>query len=127
MNILIDSSVWILYFNKGTNSNEIEFLIDENLVVINEIVLTELVPFLLLHNQKKLVKLLHEIRKIPLVVNWEEISKIQLKCIKKGINGIGIPDLIIAQNAKENNVHIFSKDKHFSHINNVYPILLHPG
>jgi len=127
LNILIDSSVWIHYFNKGTKANEIEFLIDESLVVTNDIILTELIPFLLLHNQKKLVKLLQEIKKLPLLIDWEELTNIQYKSIKKGINGIGIPDLIIAQNAKENNVHIFSNDKHFKHINTIYPILLHSG
>jgi predicted nucleic acid-binding protein len=33
--------------------------------------------------------------------------------VKNGLNGIGIPDLIIAQNAKQNNCEIYSFDSHF--------------
>jgi len=38
----------------------------------------------------------------------------QYKCLKNGLNGIGIPDLIIAQNAKLNHCEIYSLDNHFS-------------
>ena len=38
------------------------------------------------------------------------------KCLKKGINGVGIPDLIIAQNAIQNHCEIYSLDNHFKMI-----------
>lgn len=34
-------------------------------------------------------------------------------CLRKGINGIGIPDLLIAQNAMQGNMRLLSNDKHF--------------
>ena len=34
--------------------------------------------------------------------------------MKKGINGVGIPDLLIAQNAIHNQCEIFSLDRHFA-------------
>jgi len=40
-------------------------------------------------------------------------DQFQVKCIKKGINGVGIPDLIIAQNARQNDCAIYSLDRHF--------------
>jgi len=40
------------------------------------------------------------IKKNPLNINWQQIIDFQVQCLKSGANGIGIPDLIIAQNAK---------------------------
>ncbi len=37
----------------------------------------------------------------------------KIKCLKSGINGDGIPDLIVAQNSKQNNCKIYSLDSHF--------------
>jgi predicted nucleic acid-binding protein len=58
------------------------------------------------------------------VVNWEHIIDYQYKCLKKGLNGIGIPDLIIAQNAKQNHCSIYSLDKHFNRMENILNIKL---
>ncbi len=55
MYILVDSSIWIEYFRNGLFSREIELFIDENLLVTNYLILSELIPFLKLRNQKKLV------------------------------------------------------------------------
>jgi predicted nucleic acid-binding protein len=38
--------------------------------------------------------------------------------MKSGSNGIGIPDLLIAQNAIQNETPIYSIDKHFSYMFN---------
>ncbi len=46
-------------------------------------------------------RLLHKINKLEIVINWSQLIDYQYKCIKNGINGIGIPDLMIAQNAKQ--------------------------
>ena len=124
MKILIDSSVWVDYFRSGIKSKIVDFLIDENLIVINEIILSELVPYLLLKKQNKVVKLLKNIELIALNINWSEIIQIQEKCLKKGINGIGIPDLIIAQNAIQNSVPIYTFDKHFTEISKVTKLKL---
>ncbi|HFD31916.1 MAG TPA: PIN domain nuclease, partial [Gammaproteobacteria bacterium] len=45
--------------------------------------------------------------------------------LKSGANGVGIPDLIIAQNAKQNNCTIYSLDKHFRLLNKVLKVNLH--
>ncbi len=102
MSVLVDTSIWIEYFRSGSNSDKLDFLIDENLIVINDLILAELVPSLKARNQRKIVKLLHNINKLDLSINWDQIIEFQLKCLKHGLNGIGTPDLIIAQNAKQN-------------------------
>lgn len=113
MEVLVDSSIWIDYFRGGQNSAALDALIDANALVVNDIILAELVPFLKLKNQLKVIKLLYELNRIPLQIDWNEIIELQIACLKNGNNGIGIPHLIIAQNAKLNNCSIYSLDKHF--------------
>ena len=113
MSVLVDTSIWIEYFRTGSNSEKLDFLIDENLIVINDLILAELVPSLRTRNQRKIVKLLHNINKLELSIKWDQIIEFQFKCLKNGLNGIGIPDLIVAQNAKQNHCEIYSLDRHF--------------
>jgi hypothetical protein len=113
MSVLVDTSIWIEYFRTGNNSEKLDFLIDENLIVINDLILAELVPSLRVRNQRRIVKLLNNINKLELSINWDQLIEFQFKCLKNGLNGIGIPDLIVAQNAKQNHCEIYSLDSHF--------------
>ncbi len=113
MGVLVDTSIWIDYFKGGDDSTDLGTLIDENLVVTNDIILAELVPYLKVKKQVAVVKLLQEINRLPMQINWDEIVEFQVRCLKAGANGVGIPDLIIAQNAKANNCKVYSLDKHF--------------
>lgn len=113
MSVLVDTSVWANYFRSGKSSGKLDFLIDENLIVINDLILAELVPFLEIRNQRKLPGLLRNINKLPLNIDWDQLIEFQIKCLRKGVNGIGIPDLMVAQNAKQNLCEIFSLDNHF--------------
>ena len=124
MSVLVDTSVWIEYFRNGNNFEKLDFLIDENLVATNDLILAELIPFLKVRNQGKLINLLHKINKYEIVVNWGQIIDYQYSCLKKGLNGIGIPDLIIVQNAKQNHCSIYSLDKHFNRMENILNIKL---
>lgn len=124
MSVLVDTSVWVEYFRQGTNPEKLDFLIDENLVVTNDLILAELVPFLKVRNQNKLISLLYTINKLRLVVDWEEIREFQVKCLKRGVNGIGIPDLIIAQNAKQHGCAIYSLNNHFRILKDFLKIIL---
>ncbi|MBL0380979.1 MAG: PIN domain-containing protein [Desulfofustis sp. PB-SRB1] len=114
MKVLVDYSVWIDYFKSGERSEELDYLIDNNLIYINDLILTELIPSLKLQHQSSLIAALKEVARLPLSIHWQQIQELQLSCLKNGINGIGIPDLIIAQNAMQNVCLIFSLDKHFS-------------
>ena len=113
MSVIVDTSVWIDYFRSGNNSAKLDFLIDEELIVINDLILAELVPFLKVQNQRNIIKLLFYIKKLDLTLNWDQIIEFQFNCLKNGLNGIGIPDLIVAQNAKQNRCEIYSFDNHF--------------
>lgn len=113
MSVLVDTSVWVEYFRSGNNSERLDFLIDENLIVTNDLIMAELLPFLKVRNQRKLINLLLNINKLALAINWNQIIDYQYKCLKNGLNGIGIPDLLIAQNAKQNHSEIFTFDNHF--------------
>ncbi|MDM8567325.1 PIN domain-containing protein [Candidatus Halobeggiatoa sp. HSG11] len=113
MQILVDTSVWVDYFRSGKKSEKLDFLIDENLLVINDVILAELIPFLIVRNEKKVIKLLRQIRNTNMDICWQEIIELQTQCISSGLNGIGIPDLLIAQNSKQHKTKIYSLDKHF--------------
>jgi len=113
MEVLVDTSIWIDYFKSGDNSSDMDSLIDENILVTNDIILAELLPYLKIKKQTKVIELLQNITRPPLKINWEKIIETQILCLKSGANGIGIPDLIIAQHAKENNCMIYTLDKHF--------------
>jgi predicted nucleic acid-binding protein len=113
MSILVDSSIWIEYFRSGKNSKKLDLLIDENLIAVNDLILAELVPFLKIRNQQKVINLLYDIKKLNLSIDWNQIIAFQFRCLENGLNGISIPDLIITQNAKQNRCKIYSLDNHF--------------
>jgi len=124
MSVLVDTSVWIQYFKGGNNFEKLDFLIDENLVVINDLILAELIPFLKIRNQRKVIKLLNHINKLEIHIEWDQLIEFQYKCLKNGLNGVGIPDLIIIQNAKQNHCEIYSLDNHFKLIKDIVKIKL---
>ena len=113
MSVLVDTSIWVDYLRSGNFAEKLDYFIDENLIVTNDLILAELVPFLKIRNQKKLISLLRNIRRLDLFIDWNQIIDYQYKCLKNGINAVGIPDLIIAQNAVQNDCEIFSQDNHF--------------
>lgn len=125
MLVLVDTSIWIDYFRDGNGSPDLDALIDENIVATNDIILAELIPYLKIKKQIKVIKLLQEIIRLPLQVNWEEIMEFQVKCLRSGANGVGIPDLMIAQNARANSCKVYSLDKHFRLLNQVIKVKLY--
>ncbi len=113
MEVLVDTSVWIDYFHSGEKSDKLDMLIDENLIVINDLILAELLPLLFVKKENKVVKLLNSIKNNRIHPDWNEIIDYQISCLKSGSTGIGIPDLLIAQNSIQNNSPVYSIDKHF--------------
>ncbi len=119
MSVLVDTSIWVDYFRNGDQAHKLDYLIDENIVATNDLILAELIPFLKIRKQKKVIELLRSIKNLELQINWEEIIEYQVKCLKKGVNGVGIPDLIIAQNAKQHVCEIYSLNTHFELLSKV--------
>lgn len=124
MSVLVDTSIWIEYFRTGKDSEKLDSFIDENFIVINDLILAELVPSLRVQNQRKIIELLHNINKLELSINWDQIMEFQFQCLKNGLNGIGIPDLIIAQNAKQNHCNIYTFDRHFELMKDILKLQL---
>ncbi len=112
-NILVDSSVWIDYFRGSQSVIILNELIDQNQICINDLILAEIVPFLRVKKENELIGFLKSIRKIELEIGWEEIIRFQEKNLKNGINRVGIPDLILVQNVRDNDLELYSLDKHF--------------
>ena len=110
--VLVDSSVWIEYF-RGSDNALLESLIKEDLVVINDVILTDLEPALLHSAQKNIIQSLTALPVIPLDIDWKIIRKYQHINLQNGINKVGIPDLIIMQQVVINKLTLFSLDKHF--------------
>jgi len=119
MQVLVDTSIWIDYFKDGRKSSKLDYLIDENIITINDLILAELIPFLKIKKQQTIISLLNSIRKLDMNIKWDQIIEYQHRCLIKGINGIGLPDLIIAQNAIQNHCEIYSLDNHFKMISKV--------
>ena len=113
--VLIDSSVWIDYFRGSDRirTDEFEDLIDNNRICVNDLILAELLPSLYIKKQNEIIDILKSVRNIPLKIDWQEIIELQKLNLKKGINNVGIPDLIIVQNIIQNDISIYSLDKHF--------------
>jgi predicted nucleic acid-binding protein len=122
MLILIDSSMWIEYFKGNETALPVNELIDLNQICINDLILSELIPSIIQRNEIELKELLMSITNIPITINWVNIIQMQIINLRNGINKVGIADLIIAQNAIENNVKLFAIDKHFSLMSELHGI-----
>jgi predicted nucleic acid-binding protein len=125
MKVLVDSSIWVDYFRGSGDPTQMDWLIDEGLIVTNELILAELTPPLLVRKERKLVDLLREIELIRLSLDWEAIIALQVVCIRNGINKVGIPDLILAHHAIQNNLSLFAVDKHFQLLSEHVPLNLY--
>lgn len=110
--VLVDSSVWIDFF-KGKEIGQLEQLIDEDLVVINELILSELTPFLKHQNEFHAAESLMALPVLPLNIDWRGIQMLQELNLKNGINGVGLPDLIIVQQVISENLALLTHDKRF--------------
>ena len=117
MNVLVDSSIWIDYFRNGKNEM-LDQLIKDDIIVTNDIVLTELIPALELQKQNEVITSLLQIDLIPLNTDWDLIRRYQLLNLRKGINNVGIPDLLILQQVIESNLTLLTLDKHFELMRN---------
>jgi predicted nucleic acid-binding protein len=109
---IVDSNVWIEFFNKKNFFKPVSELLENNTAFINKIILAELLPAARLKKEKDFIECLSGIEMVDLHIDWDEIIEIQFQSIKKGINKLGLLDIAIAQNAKQNKVGIFTINRH---------------
>ena len=112
--ILVDSSVWIDFFRGGKFSDRLDELLELNLIITNDIILTEIIPSLRHSKQTEVIRLLEKFPKAELQVYWEGIRELQYLNLMNGLNKVGIPDLMIAQQCLDQNLELWTLDKHFS-------------
>jgi len=120
--VLVDTSVWIEYFKGNSISLPLEKLIDFNNICINDLILAELIPSINHKKEDELKEILYNISKVIIEVDWINIIHMQTKNLKNGIKNVGISDLIIAQNAIDNDIEIYAIDKHFRLMSEIHPI-----
>jgi predicted nucleic acid-binding protein len=125
VSVLVDSSVWIDYFRAGHHATDLEGLLDDNRIVTNDLILAELIPALQLRRQTRLINLLRELERNPLQPDWDEIVRLQTTCLRLGVNGVGIPDLLIAHHAMQNDLQLMARDRHFRQLAIHAPLQLH--
>ena len=112
--ILVDTSVWIDYFNgKNPRVGVLSDLIDANAVCTNDLILAELVPFIRHAGEPQLAELLTSVEKHEMKIDWNRIVEYQTLNLKKGINKVGLPDLMIVQHVLDHQLTVFAFDKHF--------------
>ncbi len=114
--VLIDTSIWVNYFRNNDYADILTQLFDDDRVVINDVILAELLPAMNLYAKKILIEKMRSLECLPVFVNWEGIIGLQTQCLKHGLNGVGLPDLMIIQTALEYKVPIYAVDKHFRKI-----------
>jgi predicted nucleic acid-binding protein len=112
MNYIIDSCVWIDYFNYKKHFQAVSDLLINNFSFVNKIILAELIPSAQVYKEYDFIACLSGINVVPLYIDWDEIIEIQHDCIRSGINQLGLLDIAIAQNAKQNAMGIFSTNIH---------------
>ena len=122
--VLVDSSVWIEYFKGNESVLTLNELIDSNNLCINNLILAELLPSINHKKETDLKELILTIEKIDMLIDWHQIIIMQTTNLKNGINEVGISDLIIAQNAIENNIELYAIDKHFALMSEVHELKL---
>jgi len=105
--VLVDSSVWIEYFKSG-EIKILDRLIEEDLACINEFIFTELAPLLIKKGEDEVVAGLRALEFVPLQIDWDIIRDYKLMNLKKGINQVGIPDLILLQQVIDQKITLFS-------------------
>jgi predicted nucleic acid-binding protein len=101
-------------------------MIESNLICTNELILAELIPSLMKRKENTLINLLRHVELQSLSINWNEIIAMQAENLHNGINRVGLPDLIIAWNAIQNDSLLYSLDKHFQLMGEISALRLYP-
>jgi len=124
--VLVDTSIWISFFKGDETAKPLLSMIESNLICTNELILAELIPSLMLRKENTLINLLRHVELQSLNINWNEITAMQAENLNNGINRVGLPDLIIAQNAIQNDSLLFSLNKHFQLMSKITGLKLYP-
>ena len=125
MSVLVDSTVWISYF-RGTKGEEriaeaLDYLLSGDEASVNEVIRTEVMPMMTVRGED--ASLLEAVRCSALSIDWMDVRALQVKCLRSGLNKVGIGDLVIALDAVSRDEPLFSLDRHFRLIKKALPAL----
>jgi predicted nucleic acid-binding protein len=129
-NILIDTSVWIAYFQANTPvrlSEQVDELLSQSKVHVPKIVLAELIQGA--HSEKDLAVVRDFLEAFSIigeqVDTWLKAGKLSYALKKKG-KTVNLADCYISILAEENDCAILTLDKHFREIQKEAGIRLIP-
>lgn len=113
--VLADTSVWIEFFRKNSSvSNSLELLIVQDLIEVCGVVLFELLQGIKSETEK--LKIREILLNLPYAevnkIIWQKSAEISLN-IKKGGFSAPLSVILIGALAIENNLSVFTLDKHF--------------
>lgn len=74
---------------------------------------------------EELISALTALPRNDISIDWNGLVHLQTANLLKGINKIGIPDLIILQNVLDNGLILFSADKHFKLMSDLFGFALY--
>ena len=130
MDVLVDTSVWVSYFRGERGDKKavdaLDYLLSGDEAIVNDVILSELVPFMNVRGDTTCADALLALRSPVLEIDWPDIRALQETCLRSGINKVGLPDLIIAQQAIRLGIPLFSLDRHFVLMSKHVPLALWP-
>lgn len=128
----MDTSAWIEFFHEPRSpwGDAVDLLLGEGRVCTTSLVMVEVVSGA--KNHAEYERLRKDFRALPQVeppqTLWEEMMALRWRLKTKGIAGVSIPDLIIAQTAYAHQKVILTRDRDFSRLRRVLDIrLLEPA
>ena len=119
--ILADTSIWIEFFKSDSHAGKkLESLIIKNSVRVCGIILSELIQGVRSETEKKeILEALSNLEYIEMTkLLWQKAGDISAALKKKGVT-LPLSDILIASIAIENNLAVFTLDKHFEQIPNL--------
>ena len=128
--VIVDTSVWVAYF-RGDKAckpaaDALSYLLSGDEAVVNDVILSELLPFMNVRGERECADALSALPSPNLEIDWNEIRSLQETCLRKGINKVGLPDLLIAQQAMQLGLPLFSLDRHFALMSKCTELTLWP-
>jgi predicted nucleic acid-binding protein len=120
--VLIDSSVWIDFFKGNEKVAFVSNILLEDMACTNEVVLTELLPSMRAKREENLIKLMRQVRKYDMEIDWLQLRNIQFVNLQNGNNKVPLTDIMIAQNCIQNDLEILTTDKHFMKMAEYLPL-----
>lgn len=126
--VLVDSSAWISFFRdpEAAVGALVDQLLEEERVAIVGVVRAELLQGARSEAElERLSVLLDALEPLPDPDTlWEQVARLGYDLRRSGVNGVGIPDLLVAVTAVAHRVPVLTLDADVRRIADVYPFRL---